>query len=683
MKPDKDVHNEEQALDGAMRLLSDSLGRNSRLRGQIRRLLRKKGRLVATEHPKADPKRKARYKTLLKLDQPLRQIQPNTLVALRQAQKERILTTAIVLDGDEALGRVRAALGRHTNPEFEPVLDAIARRALERRLLPTIEPDVRLELKERGDVGAQSFLGKFLRRQLLAPIGGDRPSLGVNVNARGAWVIVQVDENGKVVGKEVTVETTSREAAEIGADLLPLLEDGRFRSICVGGGKASRNAVLKLREVLTAIGSDAFVFVVGEAGLSSYANSPTCREELPELGVPGRMAAGLALRFQDPLAEYLKSEIKPLIHGMEQAQVSKANLDRVLRETTESCLSYIGCNANRAPVHILRLLPGLSEDSVAKLVAHRAETPFTSREDLKQVLSEVEYGNTAAFLRVYGGSQPLDTTALHPEQYEMVERIVSQSGRSLESMLGQEGGTKGLRRGDFKIDEVVWRDIVRELGRPGRDPRQRVFIPRILPVDTDPTTLEKGQVVEGVVTNVSSFGAFVDIGLAKDAMIHVSDASSHYVRDARELFSVGEVIRCKVLQPKAQRTTLTSKGVSRDRPTHSGPRPSGRDRGRGGDREGGRGRDREHKGGRREEKPGKSFDPNLRAAQTRRDGLVVGSGSTGGRGGGKPGGGRPGGRPGGGKRERPERVDQGDLKRVSSEVKFNPFADFFKPGDEG
>ena len=672
VKPDKDVHNDEQALDGAMRLLSDRLGRDPRLRGQIRRLLRKKGHLVATEHPKADPKRKGRYKALLKLDQPLRQVQPHTLIALRQAQKERILTTAIVMDRNEALGRVRAALGRQTEPEFEPVLDAIARRALERRLLPMIEPDLRLELKERGDVGAQSFLSKYLRRQLLAAAGGDRPGLGINVNARGAWVIVQVDERGAVIGKETTIETASREVAELGAELAPLLEGERFRSVCVGSGKSSRAAVLKLRETLKAINSDAFVFVVGEAGLNSYANSPTCREELPDLGVPGRIAAGLARRFQNPLAELLKSEVKPLVHGMEQVQVSKANLGRVLKETMESCVAFVGCDANHATVHILRLLPGLSEESVAKLVARRAEKVFHTREELKEVMSEVEFANAAGFLRVFGGPQPLDTTGLHPEQYELVDRLVTKSGRPLDSMLGQVGGTKGLRRADYNIDEVVWRDLLRELGRPGRDPRQHIYIPRILPIETDPSSLEKGQIVEGVVTNVSSFGAFVDIGLLRDAMIHVSDASAYYVRDARELFSIGEVVRCKVLQPRAQRTTLTSQGVSRDRPTHGGPRRDPRSRGRDGG-----GRDRE----RRDERPQVKHDPNLRAAQSRRDGAVVGSGAAGGKRGGRPSGGRPG-------RDRrtrgsEERVDRNDLKRASSEAQFNPFADFFtKDGDE-
>ena len=674
VNPDKDVHNEEQALDGAMRLLSDRLGRDSRLRGQIRRLLRKKGRLVATEHPKADPKRKSRYSALLKLNEPLRNVQPHTLIALRQAQKERILTTAIVLDGDEALDRVRAALGRHTEPEFEAVLDSIARRALERRLLPMIEPDIRLELKERGDMGAQTFLAKYLRRQLLASAGGDRPCLGVNVNARGAWVIVQVDEVSAVLGTETTVETTGREVLEIGADLAPLLGEGRFRSICVGSGKASRSAVLKLREVLKAIDSDAFVFVVDEAGLSAYANSPTCRDELPALSVPGRMAAGLGRRFQDPLTELLKAEVKPLVHGMEQVQVSKANLTRVLRETTESCVAFVGCDINHSGIHMLNLLPGLSEESVAKIVARRSESPFQTREELKAVLGELEYTNTVSFLRVFGGSQPLDATGLHPEQYELVDRLVAQGGRSFESMFGQVGGTKGLRRADFNIDEVVWRDLVRELGRPGRDPRQRVYIPRILPIETDATTLEKGQIVEGVVTNVSSFGAFVDIGLLRDAMIHVSDASSHYIRDAREIFSVGEVVRCKVLQPRAQRTTLTSKEMLRDRPTHGGPRRDSRSRG--GDRD----RSREESRPRRDERPQVKFDPNLRAAQTRRDGAVVGAGSSGGNRGGRPGGGRPGGdrRP----RTNDERVDRNDLAKASSEAKFNPFADFFTKGDD-
>jgi len=674
---DRDVHSEEQALDGAMRLLSDRLGRNARLRGQIRKLLRKEGFLTVRETGSGDAKRIGRYKSLLKSKSPLRQLQPHTLIALRQAQKERVLTTDLHHSGNAVLERVRGALGRHTRPEFESVLDAISRRALERRLMPMIEPDIRLELKERGDSGALLFLSKYLRRQLLGLPGGARATLGVNVNARGAWVIVRLDEAGQVFGAEVVIETKDRPIADVAKDFEPLLGEGRCRTVAIGAGKSSQAAVQGLREALKLIGSDAFVFVINESGLSAWANSASARAELSELTVPARQAAGLARRFQDPLAELLKAEPRHLVHGIEHAHVSKAALARVLEETIQSCVAFVGCDANTAPLHVLSHLPGLTKDGIAKLVARRAEAPFKNREELREVLEPVEFQNAAAFLQVRGGDTPLDGTGLHPEQYPIVKRILEESGRVFDDVFGQPGGLKGLKRAKFGIDEVVWRDIVRELARPGRDPRPRIYIPRLFTPDTDPASLEKGQLVEGVVTNVANFGAFLDIGLTKDAMVHVSDATSRYVRDAREIFAVGDVVRAKVLAAAGPRLTLTLKGVGMDRPRHGAPKRERRDRddrgGRGGSGGGGR-REREDRGG-----PKTTFDPNLRAAQTRRDGLVVGSGSPArGR---KPG---RGGGPGRGDkrgRDRDERFDRRDLDGVTKEVKFNPFANFFKDED--
>jgi uncharacterized protein len=254
-----------------------------------------------------------------------------------------------------------------------------------------------------------------------------------------------------------------------------------------------------------------------------------------------------------------------------------------------------------------------------------------------------------------------------------VARIVEESGRKFEEIFGQPGGLKGLKRAKFGIDEVVWRDIVRELARPGRDPRPRIYIPRLFAHDVDPATLEKGQLVEGIVTNVANFGAFIDIGLAKDAMVHVSDATSRYVSDAREIFAIGDVVRAKVVGASGPRITLTLKGVGMDRPTHGAPVRKPRER-----RERDGGRDRDGGRGKREERPGPKFDPTLRAAQSRRDGLVVGSSAPArGRGGKGPGRGE--------RRDKGERFDSRDLKSVdgvNEKVKFNPFANFFKEDDK-
>lgn len=703
VNPDRGVHTEEEALAGAMRILSDRLGRSPKLRGTLRRLLRKNA--ILSVRPTVDESQLRRHKSLLKLKQPLRQIQGHRLLSIRQAQKERVLTTSIDLDRKLALPKVRAALGRHTRPEFDSVLDVVARQALERRLLPMLEEDIRLELKERADQEALRFLSQHLRQILLAPFVGRQPVAGLDVNAKGDWTIVALNEHGEPVGEELRIELGEKRAADLGLELSKALGPTGAKALAVGHGKQAREAVVKLRGAIAAVGGEAVVYVVNEAGLSSYANSELARTELAALSVPARMAASLGRRLQDPLLEVLKVDPRHLGLGSEQGLVSKANLKRALRDTIESCVAHVGCDVNRAPLSFLRQLPGLNADTAKKLVERRAQKPFESREELRSegLMSESEWASSVSFLRVWNSPEPLDRTSLHPDQYTDARRIIEATGGSVQEVLGKRGATKGMRRVDFDIDEDTWRDLMREIAAPGRDPRMRLVQPRLLDPNTDAATLQPGQELEGIVSNVASFGAFIDLGLKKEGMVHISEVSDRYVRDARELLAIGQVIRAAVVDPSAQRIALSLKKASDPfmrglgRPARPGGRGGAgggqrdRDRGHGGggggQRRGGRGRDRDNN----ELWP--SSPAVVRAAQERRDGMA-GTGRNerrggkprgrGGPGGGPGGGGGqrhggPGGRGGrGGRRGQDEAVDRKALAQASSDVSYNPFAKFFK-----
>jgi protein Tex len=693
VRPDKGIHTESEALAGALRILSDRLGRDARLRGALRKLLGKHGQL--TVRPITDDSRLGRHRSVARISQPLRQIQGHRLIAIRQAQKERVVTTQLTLPPERGLPRVRAALGRHTHPAYEQVLHDVAQQALQHRLVPMLEADVRLELKERADAEALRFLGQHLRQILATPYLGAMPVAGVDVSPKGDWNVVIVDENGAPVGPETRIETAGKEPAALGAELKALLEAGHVRVLALGNGKGPRNAILNMRAALRAAGSDVSVLPVNEAGLSSYANSELARNELPERAVPARMAISLARRLQDPLCEVLKIDPRHLGLGSEQGLVSKANAKRVLTETIESSTAHVGCDLNRAPLSFLMHLPGLDREAAKKIVARRAEKPFTNREELRQegILSEAQWISVIAFMRIYGGSEPLDATNLHPEQYPLVRRMLDSIGATVEQALGRPGSTKGLRRVDFDVDEGTWRDLMREISFPGGDPRgvqQRV---NLLEPGTDPLRLTKGRVLEGIVTSVSSFGCFVDVGLAQDAMVHISETSERYVRDARELISVGETVRAKILESGGQRLALSFKNLPPPERPQRAPRPEGAGRGqsgggeraeRGGERGGGGGR-REGRGdgrgrGRREREEA-PINPNLRAAQVRRDGLVVRPSKGADRGRGGPGGrGRDGER---GERDEYVRLDQVD---TGGKQAFKPFASFFKadkPAAEG
>jgi len=669
--PDKGIHTESEALSGAVRILSDRLGRNARLRGLVRRTMRKQGQL--TVRPTTDESKLGRHRSLLKLKQPLRQIQGHRLLAIRQAQKERALTTVLKLDPSTVISKIEAALCKHPRPEVAALLKDVALKAFEYRLVPVAEADVRLEIKERADEEALRFLAQHLRQLLLTPPLGRRSVAGLDVNAKGDWTVAALDEHGAPVGEAVRVVVGERELAEIGKEVAAVLEPAHARAIAIGHGKGPRSAVTKLRRALEAAGCDATVLIVNEAGVSSYANSERARKELPDVPVPTRMAISLGRRLQDPMLEILKVDPRHLGLGSEQGLVSKANSKRVFRETIESCVAHVGCIVNEAPALFLEYVPGLDKEAVGKILARRAERPIESREELRssELLTEAQWTSAISFLRVPGSDEPLDRTSLHPDQYDLARRIIESSGGSVAEQLGRPGVTKGLRRVDFSVDEYTWRDLMREISFPGRDPRPRLHVPELLHPDADRVTLTPGRVIEGVISNVASFGAFVDIGLEQDGMIHISEISDRYVRDARELLSIGQVVRLRLLDASGQRVGLSLKKV---------PAP---ERGR---RSGGRG------GGPR----GPKRQPNLRAAQERRDGLMPGGRRQderrgGGRGRGGPGRGGPGrGGPGGGRgrggpgrgrgrgRRDEEAVRPEDLRAVNAQVEaYNPFASFF------
>lgn len=705
VNPDRGVHTEQQALEGAMRILSDRLGRNPDLRTRLRRLLRKHARVGA--RALVEEGRLGKNRSLLRVNVPLRQLQGHRLIALRQAQAQRQLALVLTVDERVVLPQVRSALGRRIHPAYASVADEVARQALHLRLLPMIEDDVRNELRERADEEAIRLVAQHLRQILLTPPAGPRPAAGVHVDAKGDWLVFVVGADGQPQGNEIKLEASTLALPELAQKLNEAMRGTGVNTLAVSCGKNARPGLLKLRAALELLQVEAVVVPVNDAGLASYANSEPARAELGAFTPPAREAIGLARRFQDPLLEFLKVEPRNLGLGREQAVISKAALRRVVHDTLESCVAHVGCDLNQAPVHFLRHVPGLNFELAKKLVERRAERPFGSREELRteNLLDDLAWVDSIGFLRVRDSSEPLDSTALHPEQYDLARRVILQGGASVEESLGQRDAARGLRRVDFEVDEGTWRDLVREVAHPGRDPRPRQFFPRLLAPETDPKSLQKDQVVEGVVSNVASFGAFVDFGPEKDAMVHVSEISSHYVRDARVLLSIGQVVRARVLDASGPRPELSLKnvpdfrrGAGAPRRPERGPREEGAAVGAESsperrDRAGRRGPRRNAEGG--ETWP--DFQPVLRGARTRRDGLVTGSGADGkkrggggrgareggsfGGGSGRPGGSR--GRTGAGREE----YDADAVRRASRPTgTYNPFAGFFKekkPAESG
>jgi uncharacterized protein len=693
VNPDRGVHTDQQALEGAMRILSDRLGRNPELRTLLRRLLRKHGKVGV--RALVDEGRLGRNRALLRVHVPLRQLQGHRLIALRQAQAQRQIALLISVDEGAVLPKVRAALGRRIHPDYATVANEVARQALYLRLLPMIEDDVRNELRERADEEALRLVAQHLRQILLSPPAGPRAAAGVHVDAKGDWLIHVVGPDGEPAGAEIKLEASTLPAPELAQKLNEAMRGTGVTALCIGHGKGSRQGQQKLREALQILQVEAEVYLVNEAGLTSYANSEIGRAELPTHTPPAREAISLARRYQDPLNEFLKVEPRHLGLGREQALLGKSALRRIIHDVVEACVAHVGCDLNFASLNFLRHVPGLGFEAAKKIVARRAERPIGSREELRteNVIDDLTWVNAIGFLRVYGSSEPLDATALHPEQYDLARRVILQGGASVEETLGRRDAAKGLRRADFELDEGTWRDLVREITFPGRDPRPRQFQPRMLAPDADVKTLAPDQVVEGIVSNVASFGVFVDIGTGKDALVHISEISNHYVRDARALLSIGQVVRAKVVSAGGPRLELSLKNVPdfrrapirrpdrRPRPEAAGEFQEG------GGRRGRPGRDSSD--------AWPDHQPVLRAARSRRDGLVTGKGrderKRGGGRGGRDGqmGERGAGRDGGDRRGRGaggrEEYDADAVRRASRPTgSYNPFATFFKgQKDEG
>lgn len=723
--PDREIHTEAQALDGAMRVLSDRLGRNPGLRAQLRNLLRKQGRVNVS--PGNNEERQGRYKAYFKAPLPLRTLSGPRLIALRAGQRDRAVGLSFELEPSAALARVRERLGRHTEPAFEPVLSEVASRAYFRRLLPALGEELRTELKHRAEEEAERFLVGALRQALLAPCLGPKAAAGVDVDAKGNWTLAAVDEQGRPLDSEVRIEASTLDAFALAEALGNALRAHNVQWIAFANEKGTRPALLAARRAVATLNAGVAVTVVNAAGLSAYANGELGRSEFEGRSMQARAAISLARRLQDPLSELVKVEPRLLVGGLEQSLIGKAELRRLLEETLRSVVAQVGCWFESASARLLSHVPGLDVELAERLVSARAEGRITDRESLRQsgILDDVRYHNAVAFLRFSSGPEPLDRSAIHPHLYPLARRILEATGMPFHQVYGRFGATKGLRRVDFEVDEYTWRDLQREFSHPGRDPRSRLHLPLLLAADAKAEELDKEAVYEGIVTSVANYGAFIDLGLEREALLHVSEIGERYVRDAREHLAVGQILRLKLSEAKGPRLLVTAKGVpERERPGRDergfqrrGPRPQEGEGGEGrpergsGDQAGGegmaasegqrggfRGRRGGPRGPRQDGGPQQAWpEPKRleRVANTRRDGMP-GSDEGGGRrprrgGPGGPGGpgdgGRGPGRGGFGGRPRGDRRGPGedeDLRAYRQADKpkeapaNNPFASFFK-----
>jgi protein Tex len=560
---EKEVPDAETALQGARDILAERVAEDAGLRGAIRDLTRKMGRVSSRilKGKESDPAA-ARFRDYFDHSEPLSSIPSHRMLAIRRGEAEGMLKWSIDAPAEEALtlARARALEGRTAREE----LGRVAEDAYKRLLKPGVEVDLRVELKEAAEEEAIRVFGVNLEQLLLQAPAGERSVLGLDPGYRTGVKAAVVSRTGAVLATD-TLYLHQEDRFRAGLDAL--LDQYGPEMIAIGNGTASRETESLVRTAVRALSGDIgnpVVVVVNEAGASVYSASDVAREELPEMDVSLRGAVSIARRLQDPLAELVKIDPKSIGVGQYQHDVNQPRLKNRLDETVELCVNRVGVEVNTASAPLLSYVAGIGSTLARNIVDFRdSRGGLRSRRELLEVqrLGPKAFEQAAGFLRVRGGSHPLDATAVHPERYGLVEQMATDLGTDVgglvrnEALLTKLEGRLPLYAGE-DVGLPTLRDILDELRRPGRDPREAFEAPAFREDVTEPRDLKPGMTLEGVVTNVVAFGAFVDIGVHQDGLVHISQLADRYVRDPNNVVKVGAKVRVTVLEVDLERNRV-------------------------------------------------------------------------------------------------------------------------------
>ncbi|HLU25257.1 MAG TPA: Tex family protein [Longimicrobiales bacterium] len=572
--PEKEVPTVEDALAGARDILAEWVSEDAELRGQIRELTREFGIVRSTAWPgKAD--QPSKFQDYFDFQQPFKEIPSHRILAIRRGEAEEALLWSIEAPVDKILEVMHR---RVVAPRpARALLTAVVEDAYRRLISRSIEVELRMELKERADTDAIGIFGRNLEQLLLAPPAGEQPVLGLDPGYRTGVKAAAVSKTGAVLETDTLY---LHEPDNFRSKLLRLVERHSPTFIAIGNGTASRETEQAVRQALESLnGRGPQVVVVNEAGASVYSASDVAREELPELDVSLRGAVSIARRLQDPLAELVKIEPRSIGVGQYQHDVDQTRLRKRLDEVVESCVNRVGVEVNTASASLLSYVAGIGPALARAIVAERdTRGGFRTRAELLEVprLGARAFEQAAGFLRIRGGDEPLDATAVHPERYDLVRRMAADLGLQPSELFSNEAAIARIDPhryvgGDVGLPTI--HDILDELRKPGRDPRDTFEMPRFRDDVREPKDLVPGMVLEGVVTNVVAFGAFVDIGVHQDGLVHISQLADRYVRDPNTVVKVGQKVKVTVLSVDLERNRISLS-------MKSNPAVGGADRGR-------------------------------------------------------------------------------------------------------
>jgi uncharacterized protein len=567
----------DKALEGARHIVAEGISEDADLRKRLRQLMFDEGVIISRKTIDAEDEQE-KFNMYYEYKEPVKTIPSHRMLAIRRGEGEKVLYFLIELEPEQPLAILRAHILRQSG-DWTKQLGLAIEDAWKRLLNSSIQAEIRLELKERSDKEAIQVFRDNLYNLLLAPPAGPIAVLGIDPGLRTGCKVAVVAETGKLLAHDVIYPHTSKSGiAEASKKIEALLQQHSIRAFAIGNGKASRETDAFVRDFLCQKSiEDIFSVTVSESGASVYSASEIARQEFPDLDLTVRGAISIARRLQDPLSELVKVDPKSIGVGQYQHDVDQRQLQTSLEGVIESCVNRVGVDLNTSSWTLLRYVAGITERTAINIVKYRDEKGrFRSRAQVLEVsgIGPKTFEQAAGFLRIRNGDNPLDATAVHPESYPVVEQIAQSLLAPVEEIIRnpqllEKVDCKQLSAGTFTLN-----DILEELRKPGRDPRDSFVAPSFHEKVRNISDVQAGMVLEGVVTNVTKFGAFVDIGVHQDGLVHISELSNRFLKDPSEAVKTGQIVKVKVLSAdtKTKRIALSIKAL-REPSSRSAPQP--------------------------------------------------------------------------------------------------------------
>ena len=557
----------DEALEGARHIVSEWISENADLRKALRALLFDEGIVVSRKVTDAVDEQD-KFKMYYEYSEPVKTIPSHRMLAIRRGEGEKVLYFLIEVEAERAISIIQRRVLRLAG-DWTHQLEMAIDDAWKRLLNASIQGEIRLELKRRSDTEAIKVFRDNLYNLLLAPPAGPISVLGIDPGLRTGCKVAVVDETGKLLAHDVLYLHTSKHGnAEAAPKLDALLRAHNVRAIAIGNGTASRETDAFVREFLRDKKIDGiFSATVSESGASIYSASAVARQEFPDLDLTVRGAISIARRLQDPLSELVKVDPKSIGVGQCQHDVDQRQLQESLETVIESCVNKVGVDLNTSSWTLLRFVAGITERTALNIVSFRNEKgSFRSRAQVLEVpgIGPKTFEQAAGFLRIRNADNPLDSTAVHPESYAVVEQMAFSLKTTVKELIEQPQLLEHVDRSQLSAGAYTVNDILAELRKPGRDPRDQFVAPTFREEVREMADVVAGMVLEGVVTNVTKFGAFVDIGVHQDGLVHISELSNKFIKEPSEAVKTGQIVKVKVLgvDLKAKRIALSIKALT-------------------------------------------------------------------------------------------------------------------------